>query len=434
MVTLCGLALLALFGSRKWIQVRQVTTTNHLVMLGTEIVHNELLPQRAHLIERARIAMEPRESLLTDRGVHTLQALLQEPVLLGGAYTLLVVLLVVPLVDDVVLDLLELVARHAFLLVFTIPVHDERVNLLVQPEDLLQALRDDSIVLRIDLALDTDNPLGLWINDHEPSMTEAFLFLALVTFGLGLTLSFRPCIADLGKHLLMSISNQLFHQSPPRRWKLMCMKKSGVLGQGWKRDFVANDDLLVQGHLLELLEGHVIEQSLIVLFVKLGHDVLRAKRLFVRPCQAGTGDKTSEQKVLGHFQVTKREATVGAHKENLRWQLIEATCVDLVSVIGLEVIGVLCPAIPPATLLDVMLYVEDTDQVMTFRLDLTCMVERAATFTALYQRSSDSLWRKFRRLEHNGLLLHHHSYNKIEKYQARTTNQKSHRTKKTIVS
>ena len=52
-----------------------------------------------------------------------------------------------PLVDDVALDLLHLGVLPAIFLELAVPVHDERVAFLVQPQDAFQAGRDDGIVL-----------------------------------------------------------------------------------------------------------------------------------------------------------------------------------------------------------------------------------------------------------------------------------------------
>ena len=286
MVTLAGLTFVALLAvGRVGVQMVKVTSCNQGVVLRGEVVNNELVTLTPELVEGAGVATEPRESLLTDRRVDTAKSPIQTRMHAGRACAPLVVtFLCVPLVNDVVLELLKLRSGLALLLVLADAVHDKGVALLVQPQHLLERSRHHSIIFWIDLATDADNPLGPWVNDHEPSMVEALvlvLFALLLAVLLAALALLRRGGTHLRENLLVAISNKFCYKVPLCRGVFVSVKVIRILRKRWFRHLVLDDDLLVHVDFLELLDGHEIEKSVVMLFVKLHHDILRTKCLFV---------------------------------------------------------------------------------------------------------------------------------------------------------
>ena len=127
---------------------------------------------RGHVIQDASIIPEPREHLLRDRSVHSLEAALDADVVLGGALAASVVFLPVPFIDAIIFDAAQLRLSACGRLERTIAVVNQTINIWIVRQTCLQNLLLDVVSLRPSLRNYSNDPAVFRTHNHKPTVVE----------------------------------------------------------------------------------------------------------------------------------------------------------------------------------------------------------------------------------------------------------------------
>ena len=269
---------------------------------------------------------------------------------------------------------------------------DQTVRLGIEPQDLLQCLRSNLVVLRFIHAFQSDYASGGRITRHHPticvvSYSGCRFAWAACTLGRG--------FSTLHFHLLMTINHKRCDFATICRWKQRAQTKRLVEVKVSITQLIINDNGLMHAQRFQLPKTHEVEQCIAMKFVKLRQDVSLSVFMHspIRMRDCSTREVATKEQLLMILQVLDGESFLGVDKERIISEIFKTHCVDFLAMFPTIVVAIACSAISGSALLLFMHDVDRSIQCVKHSINISMVTKssRATEADTVLKRSGELL-------------------------------------------